>query len=120
MKKLLLIEDDKFLVKFFGYKLKKLGYSIILLEDGFNALKVVKKEKPNLIMLDLLLPKKNGFEVLSELKKTKEVKSIPVIVVSRLGMKSDIEKVLKLGATKYLVKSESTFNDIARAVRENA
>ena len=87
-----------------------------MLEDGVDVLKVAKKENPNLIILDLLLPKKNGFDVLKELKETNKVKSIPVVVVSQLGTESDIEKVIKLGAVQYLVKAESTFSDLAEAV----
>jgi DNA-binding response OmpR family regulator len=118
MKTILLVEDDKFLLKLFAYKLRKLGYNIILLEDGVNVVKTVGEKKPDLIILDIILPKKNGFDVLLELREKKYIKSIPVIVVSQLGLKSDIDKAMELGATQYLVKSEVMFKDVVRAVED--
>lgn len=111
-KKILLIEDDKFLIRIYGKKLETSGYEIFRLESGVDALTAAKEKKPDLILLDLVMPNKNGFDVLKELTADSETKNIPVIVVSNLGGQNDIDEAMKLGAKKFVIKSNVGFQEL--------
>jgi DNA-binding response OmpR family regulator len=111
-RKILVIEDDLFLRRIINKKLLKEGYSVIEAIDGEKGLKAVKEEKPDLVLLDLVLPEMDGFEILDKIKKDPAVSKIPVIVLSNLGEKNDIERGLKTGAADYLVKAHFTPGEI--------
>ncbi len=111
-KKILLVEDDKFLIRTYGYKLEDSGYEILRLEDGVNVLPVAKEKNPDLILLDIIMPNRNGFDVLRDLKSDKEAKNIPVIIVSNLSQQKDVEEGLNLGAEKFIVKSNISFQGL--------
>src|SRR3989344_1760936 len=115
-KKILIIEDDKFLRELISKKLVNEGFAIALAVDGEEALKKVKEEKPDLILLDLILPGVDGFEVLAKIKSDPSVLSIPVIILSNLGQEEEIEKGLKLGAVSYLVKAYFTPAEIIEKI----
>jgi len=117
-KKILIIEDDKFLRELIVRKLKKEGFGIIEAIDGEEGLKKIE-EKPDLILLDLILPGIDGFEVLSKMKEDLTFSSIPVIILSNLGQKNDIEKGLKLGAVDYLIKAHFTPKGIVEKIKTN-
>jgi len=117
-KKILIVEDDKFLVKAYQIKFDKAGFEVILATNGAEGLKLAKKEIPALIILDLMLPKMNGFEFLAEAKKDKAIKNIPVIALSNLGQKSDQDKALSLGAAEYFIKTEYTLEEIIQKIRK--
>ncbi len=115
--KILLIEDDQFLSKILLVKLKRAGFDVFLAVDGEEGIKKAKEIKPNLILLNLILPKLNGFEVLSEIKKTPVLKKIPVVVLSNLGQKSDVEKGLRMGAKDYLIETNLSLSEIVEKVK---
>ena len=115
--KILVVEDEEVLAKVLQEKLIKSGYDVDIAGDGEEALSKVESFKPNVIVLDLLLPKKNGFEVLETLKRDSALKMIPVIVVSNLGEDSDIKRSLALGAADYYVKSEHPINEIVEKIK---
>lgn len=115
--KILIVEDDKFLIKAYEIKFKKAGFDIILAGDGVVGLELAKKN-PDLVILDLMLPKVNGFEFLEIIKKDEKLKNIPVIVLSNLGQKADIDKVMSLGAVEYLVKTEYSLDEIIKKVEK--
>ena len=115
---LLVIEDDSFLRSLLNKKLSEAGFEVLEAADGIKGMKVAKEQKPNLILLDLLLPTVDGFEVLSKVKQDPETSSIPVIVLSNLGQKEDIDKCLNLGATDYLIKSQFTPEEIVVKAKE--
>lgn len=117
-KKILFIEDERRFQETLGAKLQKEGYEMLAAFDGESGLKMVEEEKPDLILLDLILPKKDGFKVLEILKAKPELSPIPVIVVTNLESKKDIEKALSLGVRSYLVKASYTLDEIAQKVRE--
>lgn len=117
MKKILIVEDDKFLRELIGQKLLKEGYDISEAVDGLKALEVLKDEKPDLILLDLILPGMDGFESLEKMKADPSISSIPVIILSNLGQKEDIERGLKLGASDYLIKAHFTPGEIIEKVK---
>lgn len=104
-KKILIVEDDRFLRELIARKISEEGYEIVEAVDGNEGLKKIKEVKPDLVLLDLILPAVDGFEVLAQIKKDAEVSSIPVIILSNLGQKEDVEKGMKLGAVDYLIKA---------------
>ncbi len=118
MKKILFIEDESALQKTFGDILKNKGYKVIKALDGESGLRSVKEEKPDLILLDLILPKMDGFEVLKGLKGNEETKNIPVIILTNLEETGDIQKALELGATTYLVKSNYTLEEVVKKIEK--
>jgi len=118
MGKILFVEDEPSLQKAISEVLTQEGYQVIEARDGEEGLKQAKKEKPNLILLDLILPKKDGFEVLKELKADDELKDIPVIVLTNLEGIGDVEKALSLGATTYLVKANYDLEDVVKKIKE--
>lgn len=116
--KILIIEDDKFLLKLYSEKLRREGFEVLESLTGEEGLNKVFIEKPDLVILDLILPGKNGFEVLSEMKLNPKTKNIPVIILTNLGQESDIKKGLELGAVAYLVKTEFSMNQLPELVKE--
>ena len=116
-KTILIIEDDKFLRELISQKLTKEGFPISEAIDGEEGIKKIKEEKPGLILLDLILPGIDGFEVLSQMKEDPSVSSIPVIILSNLGQKEDVEKGLKLGAVDYLIKAHFTPGEIIEKIK---
>jgi len=118
MKKILLIEDEPTLQKAIGRYLEQEGYEIENALDGDIGVEIAKRNKPDLILLDIILPKKDGFEVLKELKEDETTKDIPVIILTNLEGDSDVEKALSLGATTYLVKANYRLEEISKKIKE--
>ncbi len=116
MKKILIIEDDKFLRELISQKLLKEGYVVNEAIDGEDGIKKTREDKPDLILLDLILPGIDGFEVLSQIKTDPSLATIPVIILSNLGQREDVEKGLKLGAVDYLIKAHFTPGEIIEKV----
>lgn len=104
-KKIVLIEPDDFLAEIYSAKFRQEGFKVKRAADGEQGLKLVEREKPDIILLDILLPKKDGFEVIRELKSQNGLNKIPIIVVTNLGQKEDIDKALALGAADYVIKA---------------
>ena len=115
-RKILIIEDDKFLRELMVRKLVNDGYEVIEATNGEEGVRTAKAEKPDLILLDLILPGIDGFESLTRIRKDQEIANIPVIILSNLGQKEDIEKGLKLGATDYLIKAHFAPGEIAEKI----
>lgn len=118
MKTILFIEDEPTLQKRIEEVLTKNGYKTKTALDGEIGLQTAKELKPDLILLDIILPKKDGFEVLKELKQDAITKNIPVIVLTNLESSSDVEKALRLGATTYLVKANYELKEILKKIQE--
>ncbi len=117
MKNILFIEDDEFLRGLIGKKLASEGFNMISAIDGEEGIKKAKEEKPDLILLDLILPNVDGFEVLARIKEDPAASSIPVIILSNLSQKNDIDKGMKLGAADYIIKSQFTPEEITEKVK---
>ena len=115
-KKILVIEDEATLQKALNDVLAQEGYDVLNALDGMSGLDIALKENPDLILLDIILPKMDGFEVLKRLKE-KESK-IPIIILTNLSDISDIQKALDLGATTYLVKADFHLDDVLKKVKE--
>lgn len=106
--KILLVEDDATLLEMYTLKAKQDGLDFLTAKDGISGLELAKKEVPDVILLDIMMPKMDGFAVLTELKKDNKTKNIPILMLSNLGQKADIEKGKKLGAVDYVVKASMT------------
>lgn len=115
---LLIVEDDEVLLRALYLLFHKSGFTIASATDGESALKMAQRLNPNLILLDLLLPKLNGFEVLKNIKANPALKEIPVIVLSNLGDDSDIERAKTLGAADYFVKANTNLSDLENKIKE--
>jgi DNA-binding response OmpR family regulator len=119
MKKILFVEDEPSLQKAISELLTQEEFKVLNASDGEEGLKFAKAEDPDLILLDLILPKKDGFEVLKELKADEKTKDIPVIVLTNLEGIGDVEKALSLGAKTYLVKANYELEDVLKLVKEH-
>ena len=105
-KKILLIEDEEIMIDLLQKKLTQEGYKISVAKNGEEGLKVMKEVKPDLILLDIIMPKMGGFEVMEEMNKGEELKKIPVIVISNSGQPVELDRAQKLGAKDWLIKTE--------------
>ena len=118
MKKILLIEDDSFMVDIYTTKLKKADFNVETVSDGETAFEKIKNKKFDLLILDIVLPQINGWEILKKVKKDKTLNGLKILILSNLGQKEEIKKGLKLGATKYLVKAHHTPTQIVEKIKE--
>lgn len=118
MKKILFIEDEPALQRAATQVLADAGYKVFSALDGEIGLRLAQKELPDIILLDLIIPRKDGFEVLNELKQNEQTKHIPVIVLTNLESNLDIERALEAGATTYLVKTNYRLEEIVGKVKE--
>ncbi len=117
-KKILLIEDEASLQKTMSDALHSLGYEVLQALDGEIGLRLAQTKRPDLILLDLITPRKTGFEVLAELKKDPNTKDLPVIVLTNLESMQDVDKALSLGAETYLVKASYTLDEVLAKVKK--
>ena len=116
IKKILLVEDDDFVGRAYKDGLQRAGFDVDTATDGIEALKKAKNAHHDLIILDLVMPLKNGFEVLEELRNDQTFKETPIIVISNLGQETDIEKAMQLGATDYLVKNQFSMRQVVERI----
>ena len=118
MNKVLVVEDDDFLRGIITRRLTKEGFNVSEAIDGKQAVRKIKELKPDIVLLDLILPELDGFGVLSEIKHDPRSSSIPVIILSNLGQAEDVEKGLKLGAADFLIKANFTPAEIVEKVKD--
>jgi len=119
-RKILLVEDDMFLSSLLKNRLQKENLEVILAKDGEEALKLLKDSKFDLILLDLILPKKSGFEVMEDIHSNPslQVQDVPIIIVSNLGQEADIKKSEELGAVEYFVKAKTSLDDLVEKIKD--
>jgi DNA-binding response OmpR family regulator len=115
--KVLIVEDDVYLVKAYEAKLATSGFEVKIVTDGDQALEAMASFKPDVVVLDIVMPRRDGYAFLEEVKKHEEYKKIPIIVASNLGQKSDIEKVKDMGVVEYIVKSDMSLDDLVAKIR---
>jgi len=115
--KIVLIEDDSFLAGMYATKLNLEGFNVTQANDGLEGLEKVKEVKPDLILLDIILPKMDGFEVLESLKKSPETKDIPVIMLTNLGKKEEVDKGFEMGAQDYLIKAHFVPSEVIKKIK---
>ena len=117
-KKVLIVEDEQTLLKTIEFTLKDKGYEVFVAMDGEEASKLIKEKKPDIILLDILLPKKNGLEVLQDMKEDPEVANTPVLLLTNLSDEESISQGVSMGARGYFVKSDMTLEEVAEKVAE--
>lgn len=117
MNKILVGEDDQFLSSAYRVKLNKAGFDVKIARDGQEVINALDEFKPDLIILDLIMPVKDGFVTLSEIKANDNWKKIPVLVASNLGQKEDIDRSMSLGAVDYIVKSNMSINNVVDRIK---
>lgn len=118
MAHILIAEDDQFLASAYKLKFDKENISVTLAQDGQEALELIYQNTPDLVLLDLVMPIKDGFAVLSDLKDSEQYKNIPIIIASNLGQDEEIQKGLAMGATDYIVKSNTSLEEIVQKVHK--
>lgn len=119
MEKILLIEDDQLLIRMYQRKFKSDGYDLCVALNGEEGLGQAREFHPDLIMMDIMMPRMNGLEALEKLKADAKLKDIPVILLTNLGgAQEDIERGLKMGAVAYIVKSDARPDEVVKKVKE--
>ena len=116
--KILMIEDDLFLRKIYRDKFSRAGFDFVEATNGIEGLNKAVSENPDLVLLDLILPQKSGFDVLIEMNRNKKTKNIPVIILSNLGQETDVKRGLSLGAKDYLIKTDVSLSEVVDKARE--
>lgn len=119
MKKVLLLEDDRFLIRMYKVLLEKKGYEVHMLENGGDALSVSKNTKPDIVVLDIIMPKMDGYAVVEELKKDPQTKNIPLVILTNLSQDEDKKRMKDHGVNVYLVKSHISFTEVVNIIEKN-
>lgn len=117
-KSILLVEDDEFLAELYATKLNLEGFEVSLAVNGEKGLKLAKEVAPDLILLDIILPKMDGFEVLKGIKSDPNIKNIPVILLTNLSQKDEVQKGLDLGAVDYLIKAHFMPSEVVKKIKQ--
>ncbi|OGZ21846.1 MAG: hypothetical protein A3F95_02505 [Candidatus Nealsonbacteria bacterium RIFCSPLOWO2_12_FULL_39_31] len=115
---ILLIEDDEFIIDIYANKLEKEGFSVAVAKDGQDALLKIKEKIFDLVLLDIVLPKFDGWQILMEIKKDERLKKTKVVILSNLGQKDEVEKGVNLGAAKYLIKANYSPSEMVKEIKK--
>ena len=123
MKQILLVEDDPFLIDIYATKFKEEGFPVKVANDGEEGLRKLREgegneEKFDLLVLDIVLPHVDGWEILKEIKASEKLKNLKIVILSNLGQKGEVEKGVKLGATKYLIKAHYTPSEVVAEIKQ--
>jgi DNA-binding response OmpR family regulator len=116
---ILIVEDDRFLARAYQSKLANAGFRLATAYDGEEAVSMLSQERPDLMILDIIMPKKNGFEVLQEMQTHPEWKTIPVILLTNLGQEEDRKKGRELGAVDYIIKADFSLQEIVTLIKKH-
>lgn len=117
-KRLLIVEDDTVLQNALSSYLRAESFEVMCAVDGEEGVRMALSEKPDLILLDIVLPKKDGYQVLQEIKANQDTKHIPIVLLTNLGSIADVEKALEMGATTYLVKADYKLEEVTEKIKE--
>lgn len=118
MKKILIIEDDPFLSEMYAAKFNQNDFQTEVAVDGKSGLAKIKADRPDLVLLDIVLPKMDGFEILKAIRGDPKFKDIPIVLLTNLGQKSEVEKGLSLGADEYIIKAHFTPTAVVAKIKE--
>lgn len=118
-KKILLVEDEKIIIDLLEKKLEEVGYEVSVAENGEEGLEKMREEKPDLILLDIVMPKMDGFELMEEMMKEERVDGVPVVVISNSGQPVELERAKELGASDWLIKTEFDPAEVLEKVEKN-
>lgn len=114
---IMIVEDDSFVMDIYKTKLSQEGFTVVEAENGAEALKKLKNVKPDLMLLDIIMPYMDGLEVLKRVKKNEDTKNIPVILLTNLSQKEEVDKGIELGAKDYLIKSHFTPSEVLEKIK---
>ena len=117
MKKILLAEDDPFIIDIYTTKLKQADLEVEVVSEGDEVLEKARKQKPDLLLLDIVLPTMNGWEILRAIRQSEDLKNLPVVILSNLYQKEEVEKGMKFGVLKYLIKAHFTPSEVIEEVK---
>jgi len=112
------VEDDPLILEILAFKFQKKNWQVVSAMDGETALKRISESKPDIVLLDILLPGISGYDVLEQLKKDSELQAIPVLVLSNYGQDEEIQKSLSLGAVDHLVKANVVLDDVVEVAKK--
>ena len=117
----MVVEDDSFVIDIYRTKISQEGFNVVLASNGLEAIEKLSqgKEMPDLILLDIVMPYMDGLETLEKIKKDEKIKNIPVILLTNLSQKEEVDKGLELGAVDYLIKSHFTPSEVMEKIRKN-
>jgi len=118
MKNILLVEDDPFLIDIYSTKLKESGFEVVVVSDGEAVLAKIGEQKPDVLLLDIVLPNLDGWEILRQIKEKPQGKDLKVIILSNLGQKEEVEKGMSLGAVRYLIKAHYTPSEVVEEIKK--
>lgn len=118
-KKILLIEDEELIIRLLGRKLANIGYEVTLAMDGQDGLDKMRKDKPDLILLDIIMPRKGGFDVMEEMRRDPVLAPIPVIIISNSGQPLELDRAKRLGAADWLVKTEFDPKEVVEKIQKH-
>lgn len=122
MKNILLIEDDPFLIEIYTTKLKEVGFSVEVATDGEQGLRKLAEKKFDLLLLDIVLPQIDGWEILEEIRKQKKenrnLEGLKIVILSNLGQKEEVEKGIKFGAERFLIKAHYTPSEVVNEIKQ--
>jgi CheY-like chemotaxis protein len=117
MKRIVIVEDEEIMLDLLQRKLKTHGYEVSVARDGEEGLRVIKEERPDLIIMDLVMPKMDGFMVMEEIQKDEDLKKIPLIVVSNSGQPVELNRIKDLGAKDWLIKTEFNPQELVEKIK---
>lgn len=115
---ILLVEDDAFIAGMYQTKLSMLGYTVRVASDGEEGWTMLTSEPPDLLLLDIVLPKRDGFEILAAARKDPKLKSLPILLLTNLGQKPDVQHGLELGANDYVIKAHFTPSEVVEKIEK--
>jgi two-component system, OmpR family, alkaline phosphatase synthesis response regulator PhoP len=118
MTSVLLAEDDEFIIDIYTKKLESEGFSVVVAKDGQEAMTKIKENIFDLVLLDIVLPKFDGWQILKEIKQDERLKMTKVVILSNLGQKSEVEKGADLGATKYMIKANYSPSEMVKEIKK--
>ena len=116
--KILIVEDDNFLERMYASKLSRENLDVLTASDGEKAMGIMSKTVPNLVLLDIIMPKKDGFAVLKEMKADPKLKNVPVVFLTNLGEAEDVNQARNLGASEYLIKAHFLPSEVVTIIRK--
>ena len=114
----LIIEDDSYISDMYKIKLESENFEVAIASDGITGIKMLEKQKSDIILLDVVMPKADGFSVLKTIKKNSELKEIPVVLLTNLSQKENVERGFKLGADGYIIKAHFTPSEVVEKIKE--
>lgn len=114
----LIIEDDSYISDMYRIKLESEDFEVAIAKDGIVGIKMLEKQKPDIVLLDVVMPKIDGFSVLKTIKRNPELKEIPIVLLTNLGQKENVEKGFELGADSYIIKAHFTPSEVVEKIKE--